>query len=188
MNSQTQSITSKNGRSRVNFAWSGDRFSHTIDRRNEEGAWETILRSVEGTPDDSWPPSPPFQEVESHVVGNGLTCLLAVGRAGSSHWSASVEEIQDDLRSEDETRFRFDVACRLKSSESILGSTYELNQSLSQENSSDTIYKDTQGKRIELTSDAIVTDNAKSLAVRPQSTHDTKPATARWVYDFLITS
>ena len=48
-----------------------------------------LLRSMEGTPSDDFPPSPPLQQMHLQEI-NGTPVLLAVGMAGRGHWSASI--------------------------------------------------------------------------------------------------
>ena len=52
-----------------------------------------VMTSVEGTPADVWPASPPLQDASCHDQGAG-EAILCVGMAGKSHWSAaySVEQ------------------------------------------------------------------------------------------------
>ena len=187
MNSKTQSITSRNGSLRINFVWSNDRFAHTIEWLCEAGNWEPLLSSVEGTPDDAWPPSPPFQEVEPHVGRSGLTCLLAVGLAGTSHWSASIEEILQEGQPDSECRIRFDVACRLKRSASTLESTYQISHSLHRDASERMAYTGPNGRQVRLVSTSEVEAGSSTIAVRPQPMTTAEPTTVRWMYDFLIT-
>ena len=87
------------------------------------GQNHALLISVEGTSEESWPPSPPLQEVSHHE--NGVQpALLSVGMAGKSHWSASFSiEPPHGLFAE--------LACLVKSDQSshdarFIGSTYEM--------------------------------------------------------------
>ncbi len=80
-----------------------------------------VLTSVEGTSDQVWPISPPFQEIVCEPVGaGGKQVLLGVGRAGKSHWSATIE---GDSMIE---AIAFDIACRSSSAPEWLGSTYRI--------------------------------------------------------------
>jgi hypothetical protein len=97
----------------------GDRFAHAIERLQGEN-WAPILESLEGGPDDAWPPSPPLQELHFEDRPEGRRLALLVGRAGASHWSLSVE--WDPLGA----RFSFDAACRVRSAPAWLGSRYRL--------------------------------------------------------------
>jgi len=104
---------------RVRFFWRDDRYAHEIWLL--DGAdWVRALESVEGTPVDDWPASPPFQSVV--VVDrrdDGRPVALLVGMAGKSHWSASAE-IDPQVPC-----VSFDVACRVRGSRcGPLGSAY----------------------------------------------------------------
>jgi hypothetical protein len=80
--------------------------------------WRAVLESLEGTPDEAWPSSPPFQSATYEQKPEGPVILL-VGMAGKSHWSASVELEGSD------GQIRFDVACRaMHPPKEALGSRY----------------------------------------------------------------
>ena len=90
---------------RVVFEWRGDRYGHTI--YSVDGNESTPLcASVEGTPTDFWPASPPVQEIVEHELPGGQRTLLLTGQSGKSHWSATVEAAGACLC--------FDIAVRLK--------------------------------------------------------------------------
>jgi hypothetical protein len=97
----------------------GDRYGHGIYRKID-GQYRVILESVE--PDSArdepadWPPSPPFKDWHDEKHG-GATVLMAVGAAGKSHWSASVELGEDGT-------VQFDVAARINGTPAFLGSRY----------------------------------------------------------------
>ncbi|MEX0679390.1 MAG: hypothetical protein WD063_20100 [Pirellulales bacterium] len=102
----------------VRFLWRGDRYAHEIWLL--DGArWMRALESVEGSPDDDWPASPPFQSLSVERSGEGRPLALLVGMAGKSHWSASAE-IDPVVPC-----VRFDVACRVRDLRAgPLGSAY----------------------------------------------------------------
>jgi hypothetical protein len=102
---------------RVRFVWRLDRYAHEIWIA-EGGVWLRALVSVEGSPQEAWPASPPFQSL--HVEQRqGQEVALLVGMAGTSHWSASA---QLDPRGPAVT---FDVAARVRSPDrGPLGSAY----------------------------------------------------------------
>lgn len=105
---------------RVVFMRHGDRFAHRIDVRDESTKdWTTALASQEGSDEDHWPPSPPFQQLHVEHRKEGDVVLL-VGMAGRSHWSAAVDV------SPDGKTLRFDVAVRLQTPGASLGSTYDV--------------------------------------------------------------
>jgi len=103
---------------RVCFRWTDDRYAHEIWLL--DGAqWICALASIEGSPQDDWPASPPLQSLAVDTRDDGTAVALLVGMAGSSHWSASVQ--LDPAVS----CVRFDVACRVRASHAgPLGSTY----------------------------------------------------------------
>lgn len=97
---------------RIEFFRAGDRYAHTI-----EAPGLARYSSVEGEGDPLWPSSPPFQELHRETRGEAEVILL-VGRAGKSHWSASVELAPA------QNRVTFDVACRVHRPPVWLGATY----------------------------------------------------------------
>lgn len=106
------------GHLRVRFFWQGDRYAHEVSVRSGD-AWLPALISVEGSPEQDWPASPPFQSLHIEQRDEGRTLALLVGMAGKSHWSASIE-IDDQADC-----LLFDVACRARGCQAgSLGSTY----------------------------------------------------------------
>lgn len=101
---------------RVEFFWRVDRVAHRISRR-EGATWFLVAESIEGGPDDAWPPSPPFQQVHFERRVDDSTVALLVGMAGGSHWSASVEV-------DAEGSLHWDIACRLAGIPERLGTSY----------------------------------------------------------------
>ena len=103
---------------RVRFYWQGDRYAHEISVRLN-GQWQPALTSVEGSPEDEWPASAPFQSLHIEQREDGRTLAFLVGMAGKSHWSASVE-IDRETNS-----VLFDIACRVRDcTPGFLGSNY----------------------------------------------------------------
>ncbi len=103
----------------MRFFWQQDRYAHEISVRSD-AIWLPVLLSVEGTPSDNWPASPPFQSLHIEQRDDGRTLALLVGMAGKSHWSASVE-----IDTVSQTVV-FDVACRVRDCHAAwLGSTYQ---------------------------------------------------------------
>ena len=102
---------------------SSDRFGNRIslivaESTNDVQTESPFVTSIEGTDTDEWPPSPPLQDF-SIEPRQDQTLLLAVGMAGRSHWSASIA-------ANNNSSLEFDMACRLRSSPSFLGSTFQL--------------------------------------------------------------
>lgn len=106
---------------RLEFRLNGGRFEHVVCRL-KGGRFVELIRSLEGPEQHEWPVSPPFQELQVQRSPSGVHAALLVGRAGRSHWSASIELVEAaDL-------VRFDVAGRIHEQPSWLGSCYTLNQ------------------------------------------------------------
>jgi hypothetical protein len=103
---------------RIEFQWLGDRFGHTISAVHPSGEIRPLLESIEGTPADNWPTSPPLQSLSIETLKDGRRAALLVGMAGGSHWSASIEATP--CRAE----FIFDMACRHNRQPIWLGSRY----------------------------------------------------------------
>jgi hypothetical protein len=104
---------------RVRFTWHDDRWAHEVWLR-DTAAWRLLLRSVEGTSTDDWPPSPPLQSIEAPRNAADRQIALLVGMAGKNHWAVSVEL---DSRA---ALARFDAACRIRGMSGPLGSRYEV--------------------------------------------------------------
>src|SRR5215213_8525183 len=113
-----ESIAEDGLRLRVEFVWRGDRFGHLISMVAPTGQTMPLLESIEGTPADEWPASPPFQSLTIEDRPDGRTVALLVGMAGGSHWSASAEPVSG------RAEIAFDVACRHKTKPNRLGSRY----------------------------------------------------------------
>lgn len=109
-------ITKDGSAASVSFEKLPDRFSHRIEFSNSEQ--EILLASEEGSSDQIWPLSPALQEL--HFESRSETdVLLAVGMAGDSHFSLSVESNRIN-------ELRFEFACRFKKHPEFIGSTYKL--------------------------------------------------------------
>lgn len=106
---------------RLEFYLNAGRVAHVVHRLTA-GRFVELIRSLEGPEQHVWPVSPPFQELHVQQPTCGVQAALLVGRAGRSHWSASIELVEAvDL-------VRFDVACRIHEQPAWLGSCYLLNQ------------------------------------------------------------
>ena len=104
----------------VDFKLFQDRYARVI-QLVESDMGRPLLCSVEGTPDEEWPPSPVLQQLHlehrPHAEKMRDVALL-VGMAGRNHWSLSVETSSP-------AALIFDVACRVDASRSAdLRSTY----------------------------------------------------------------
>ena len=114
-------------RLRIGFVWDVDRYRQTISLVSDS-VLETdpiaILTSVEGDREQVWPPSPPLQDLNFHEVPSGSCAALAVGMAGTSHWSLAWEASQN------EPSLLCDVACRVKETPGYLASTWKITDGL----------------------------------------------------------
>jgi hypothetical protein len=113
-------------RLRIDFFKLADRYGHRLSvvLRAEDGQ-ETLVplaESVEGAPDDPWPPSPPLQSLTIEERDDTSKVALLVGMAGRSHWSASiaVERATPSLFCYPV----FELACRFTSQPTLLATTY----------------------------------------------------------------
>lgn len=114
---QLEALDQQGNGLRVVFEKHGDRWRHTIERV-QHGLGTVALASLEGDAADDWPPSPPFQELSRETLPDGRTVLFLVGRAGTSHWSASIEAEHAP------PALVFDIACRHTQRPQQLGSAY----------------------------------------------------------------
>jgi len=94
----------------------GDRFTHQVIL-HDGAQTHTLFTALEGSADETWPPSPPLQQLSIETRGASQVALL-VGMAGKSHFSASVESVPGECRLE------FDVAARVQTDPLQIGSTY----------------------------------------------------------------
>jgi hypothetical protein len=148
-------LESGDGSLRVVFRWAGDRYGHEI-----LAADGRVLTSVEGTPEASWPPSPPLQQLSKETLGDQVI-VFGVGAAGKSHWSLSV----DLDRSGAGPAIRFDWACRVKDPPQVVGSTYRGDQSM-----------------LELDAECIRQVDPDRASVRVEPTERIAQGTVRWSY------
>ncbi|MEX2558466.1 MAG: hypothetical protein WD403_01065 [Pirellulales bacterium] len=164
---------------RVVFDKAADRYAHRIELTDEAGL--VVLESIEGTPGDAWPPSPPLKEIQIEREAQGGWLALLVGMAGRSHWSLSIA--LDPLAS----RLTFDAACRLGQEPAWLGSRYRL---LAQPESSQWHRAwrfepcETLGELSEVTlhEPGPLPSSGVLLEVRPSSASGAGPRTVRWKY------
>jgi hypothetical protein len=171
-----------------------DRWAHRW--RLLEGDQDTTwMRSVEGTPEQDWPPSPPLQDVNQLEPGTGNS-ILAVGMAGRSHWSASYS-IE---RTSDGTPFlKADLACLQKdksetASKPSLGSTYQLGSECTVESVSETTVKLRVSANswivLEASQDADCTTafqvQDQTLSVIPQQFSSRPDRATRWAFHVIV--
>ncbi|GAA4439646.1 hypothetical protein [Bremerella cremea] len=90
----------------VHFVKQKDRFGHVLALVQGEEC-TPLFASIEGTDEEDWPESPPYQEVHMEDRGDSSVALL-VGKAGHSHWSAAVEPTSKP------GGLQYAVACRMQ--------------------------------------------------------------------------
>lgn len=104
---------------RVVFTFQGDRWRHRLDDVDGETI-TPVWQSLEGSGHDDWPPSPALQDLSLETLPDGRQVIFLVGKAGSSHWSASIEAMPEP------PQLIFDIACRHGAAPGSLGSQYTL--------------------------------------------------------------
>lgn len=119
MQSEMLETSSLHGaRLRVEFLWTNDRYRHVISVVDGNETATPALESIEGTPADDWPASPPLQSLSMETLPDGRRVALLVGMSGRSHWSASIEPDSS------QAGLICDIACRHATQPSWLGSRY----------------------------------------------------------------
>ena len=163
----------------VRFDWREDRHVHTISLEVDDRLIP-LLESVEGSSVDTWPPSPPLQQLSVEQLRPATQVALLVGMAGKSHWSMSVEPAGDRCA------FVFDVACRSRGPVEWLGSAYLLlAEGLATHGEYDATI-DAEGRSIRLRCDregataASVKDDPSGLRIEPAVINP--GGTTRWRY------
>lgn len=103
----------------VHFVWIGDRWSHRLASvGGGEGDWTSVEGPAAADGDAAWPESPVFVEI-TRAGRDTDAAVLAVGIAGRTHFSASIEP---DPATPGE--IRFEIAARLVAPAVRLGSGY----------------------------------------------------------------
>jgi hypothetical protein len=105
------------GRTTVRFTWRHDRWMHEI-LFPDGTAWRSLEGPAAPEADPRWPASPVLVDL-SRLEGPHGPALLGVGRAGRSHFSASIGPAP--ARAD---RILFELACRVTEPPGWLGSTY----------------------------------------------------------------
>jgi hypothetical protein len=156
------------GELRVVFDRRGDRYGHRIERRID-GVWHVAIESLEGSSNEDWPPSPPLQTLHIERRATGPVALL-VGKAGTSHWSASIEPLAD------QAGFQFDIACRVLQPPRQLISTYQ-----SDANGERPIV-DVSAISQEALCESAAHERSTVVRIRPIELAAEYPSTIRWRY------
>jgi hypothetical protein len=111
----------------VHFRKVHDRFTHSIQFIRSLAALETggqhgmsLMDSVEGSPTEAWPASPPLQQIVQEQIGSPPSpVLLGVGLSGHGHWSIAIDLTPPH-------GIKFDVACKASKPPEHLGTRYRL--------------------------------------------------------------
>lgn len=117
---------------RLEFRWQTDRWQHILWRQRGTG-WAEAITSVEGSSEQTWPPSPVFQNVYFEEISPDIAEFQVLGQAGKSHYSGAIR-YDDRLHSLD-----FDLAVRLQAPPQgpLLLSTYDISAQLGPGSSED---------------------------------------------------
>jgi hypothetical protein len=97
---------------------SGDRYRHEVLVAHRDDSESIIAHSVEDAIDPNWPASPVVQQWDRCTLRDQRIGYVAVGMAGTSHWSVALESRENAVQ--------IDVACRIHQLPSFLGSTYRV--------------------------------------------------------------
>ena len=155
-----------------------DRYRHEVLITSDET--RVVLASLEGTDEQAWPPSPPFQDLHARQSSAGIDAAMLVGRAGRSHWSASIEVDRS------QETILFDIACRSSGPIDWLGSRYRcfVGQAVATEGERRTLLvaSDLQVDVLEREARLSEDDQTHVLSIAPLWTASSKSRTIRWRY------
>lgn len=157
----------------IEFRKAADRYVHQVFA-GHGGEERLLLESLEGGSDDPWPPSPPLQELHAERQADGRQVVMLIGRAGRSHWSLSVEPVDN--------RLVFDVACRLSREADWLGSSYRTTSGTAVEGGVVTLAGGLLGTMSADFDGASLSLNAGVLQICAACGAAPGPRTARWRY------
>jgi hypothetical protein len=167
------------------FERQADRFQHSISLLEAGGTHWPLLESLEGSPADDWPPSPPLQNLHCESLPDGSRVALLVGMAGAGHWSASIGPRAD------ENCLVFDVACRAGAFGGQVGTSYRVAAGVVVESvTRDLIRLLVAGHSVELAASQEQATRCE-LAVTENEAIRMHPATAigatrRWLYEVTV--
>ena len=99
----------------IRFQWREDRFVHEVGYF-VASEFVAVMRSVDGDSASAWPLSPPLQNLHEQTV-NGKQVLMGLGAAGTTHWSATFEAIDNQIVCH--------FAARIQNKAEFLGSTFQ---------------------------------------------------------------
>ncbi len=169
---------------RLRFTRLADRLGHTICWV-DGGDVVPLLRSREGTDQQSFPPSPPMQQIAIQQVDQRRVAFL-VGMAGRSHWSVSVEA--DGAA----RQLRFDVACRLPAGQrGLLSSSYDvIEPRLSEWHSGEVHFRRDEGlcvlRSIPIGSRAAPPIDLRQHQIEIRPGDQPQAPTIRWAYELIV--
>lgn len=75
---------------RLAFEQIGDRWEHSISLKAPAFEWRNVLKSIEGLPADSFPPSPAFQDLRLEKIDETTYEFQLLGQSGKNIYSAAV--------------------------------------------------------------------------------------------------
>ena len=159
-----------------------DRWSHQI-LLIHDGKETVLLTSVEGSDQQTWPPSAPLQDISHHDLETG-EAILGVGMAGKSHWSASVSV-------EDNAAIFFDMACLIKTENATVGSEYRVADGVDVKTDGEELRLQTEGSTITLRCHHPQNQRTKfaaegsKLAVLPDVETKSLTGSVRWCFRFF---
>jgi hypothetical protein len=161
------------------FERHADRYSHQIICTAADGS-QIVWASQEGTPDDTWPASPPLQSLHVETRSDGSQTIMLVGMAGRSHWSMSVEA------DEQHDRILFDVACRISDPPHWLGSIYRCLSQPAVPLSNHLLFTAGHGNQPENNLPLQLDPSTNTLRIPASVTLEKFPQTIRWSYSIGI--
>lgn len=152
-----------NGPLRLRFEKQGDRYAQLIEVSDAHG-WSPIARSIEGTADQAWPLSPPWQELTQENHATSQQIIFTVGKAGTSHWSGSFSKLPAG-------GIRCEIACRTSRVPHHIGTAYH------------SVLKDLPAQlRIRTTAETQLVREPQQFILKPASVPLQFPATLVWNY------
>lgn len=167
---------------RVTFEWHRDRYRQLIECIHQQQS-QLVLSSLEGSSDDDWPPSPPFQQLSLEGSCDDQQTLFLVGMAGKSHWSGSVEVRQES------SQIIFDVACRCHGFPQFLGSVYTNDSVESEIGDDNTALLTTATGAVRLQLEPTAGDDpecrlsiGRQITIQRPNSSSSVPCTLRWKY------
>ena len=160
-----------------------DRWSNQISLI--DGDQQTILlTSVEGDDQQTWPASPPLQDISHHDLPGG-EAILGVGMAGKSHWSASVSVQENDA-------LFFDMACLIKSPDAVVGSQYAVGDGVEIETADDKVYLKFGNTKIAIepllkdTQQTILCSDSATVTMQPAADLAGVTGSIRWCFHMRL--